>query len=73
MAITTTELKQNLAKYIVLSATEQILIMDDESSKVVAMLSNPNQNRIETAKSLFGILPADVTLEDSNVERLAQI
>ncbi len=73
MAITTTELKKNLAKYIVMSATEQILIMDDDGSKVVAMLSNPNQNRIETAKSLFGILPPDVKLEESNAERLAQI
>jgi hypothetical protein len=73
MAITTIELKQNLAKYIALSATEQILIMDDEGFKVVAMLSNPNQDRIETAKSLFGILPADVNIEDSKAERLAQI
>ena len=73
MAITTTELKQNLTKYIMQSATEQIFIMDDEGSKVIAMLSNPNQDRIETAKSLFGILPADVVLEDSNAERISKI
>ncbi len=71
MAITTEELQQNLTKYIIMAETEQILITSN--GKVVAMLSNPNQDRIETAKSLFGILPADITLEDSINERLASI
>ncbi len=71
MAITTEELQQNLTKYIIMAETEQILITSN--GKVVAMLSNPNQDRIETAKSLFGILPADITLEDSINERLDSI
>ena len=73
MAITATELQQNLSKYIVLAETEQIFIMNEEGTKIVAMLSNPNQDRIETAKSLFGILPDDVSLESANAERLLKI
>lgn len=71
MAITTAELQENLSKYLILAATEEILIM--ENGKIIAMLSNPNQNRVEMAQSLFGILPADITLEESKKERLAKI
>ena len=31
------------------------------------------QDRVELAKSLFGILPADITLEEAKQERLNQI
>lgn len=71
MAITTAELQENLSKYLILAATEEILIM--ENGKIIAMLSNPNQNRVEMAQSLFGILPTDITLEESKKERLAKI
>lgn len=30
-------------------------------------------DRVEMAKSLFGILPADITLEDAQKERLEQL
>ena len=68
MSITATELKKNLGKYLTLSSTEDIYIT--RNGKVVAMLSNPFQNRVDMAKSLFGILPADVTLEEARAERL---
>ena len=71
MAITTAELQENLSKYLILAATEEILIM--ENGKIIAMLSNPNQNRVEMAQSLFGILPTDITLEESKKERLAAV
>ena len=71
MAITTAELQENLSKYLILAATEEILIM--ENGKIIAMLSNPNQNRVEMAQSLFGILPTDITLEESKKERLTKI
>lgn len=71
MFVTTAELQKNLTKYIILSEKEQILVT--ENGRVVAMLSNLNQNRIETAKSLFGILPSDVSLEESKDERLFAI
>ena len=68
MSITATELKNNLGKYLLLSATEDILIT--KNGKVVAKLVNPDQNRIDTAKSLFGILPKDADIEESRAERL---
>ena len=71
MSITATELKSNLGKYLLLAATEDIFIT--RNGKVVAKLSNPHQDRVDIAKSLFGILPADVTLEDTKEERLNRI
>jgi len=67
MSITATELKMNLGKYLLLSATEDIYIT--KNGKIVAKLSNPNQDRVEIAKSLFGVIPADVTLEEAQKER----
>ncbi len=68
MSITATELKNNLGKYLILSATEDILIT--KNGKVVAKLTNPYQDRVETAKSLFGILPKDADAEEAKKERL---
>lgn len=68
MSITATELKQNLGKYLLLSAKEDIYIT--KNGKIVAKLTNPYQNRVDTAKSLFGILPQDASLEDAKEERL---
>ena len=70
MSITATELKNNLGKYLLLSATEDILITKNE--KVVAKLVNPHQNRVDTAKSLFGILPKDADIEEVRAERLSK-
>lgn len=71
MSITATELKMNLGKYLLLSATEDIYIT--KNGKVVAKLSNPNQDRVDIAKSLFGIIPDDITLEEARKERLDNI
>ncbi|MDE7250468.1 MAG: type II toxin-antitoxin system prevent-host-death family antitoxin, partial [Lachnospiraceae bacterium] len=61
MSVTSTELKNNLEKYLVLSATEDVFIT--KNGKVIAKLTNPYQNRVETAKSLFGILPVDADMD----------
>ncbi|MBQ7671071.1 MAG: type II toxin-antitoxin system prevent-host-death family antitoxin [Clostridia bacterium] len=71
MSITATELKSNLGKYLLLSATEDIYIT--RNGKVVSKLTNPFQERVDIAKSLFGILPDDITLEQSKEERLGKI
>lgn len=71
MSITATELKNNLGKYLQLASKEDIYIT--RNGKVVARLSNPYQDRVDIAHSLFGILPADKTLEESEEERLNQI
>lgn len=67
MSITATELRKNLGKYLALSSTEAIYITCN--GKVMAMPSNPFQARVELSKSLFGIFPADVTLEEARDER----
>lgn len=71
MSITATELKTNLSKYLVLSATEDIFIT--KNGKVICKLTNPFQDRVDTAKSLFGILPDTITLEETKKERLGRI
>ncbi len=71
MSITATELKLNLGKYLILAETEDIYIT--RNGKVVAKLSNPFQDRVDIAKSLFGILPSDLSLEESREERLDKI
>lgn len=68
MSITATELKNNLGKYLLLAATEDIFIT--KNGKIIAKLTNPYQDRVETAKSLFGILPKDADLAGAKAERL---
>lgn len=69
MSITATELKQNLGKYLILSSQEDIYIT--KNGKVIAKLTNPHQDKVSTAQSLFGILPKDADIHISKEERLA--
>ena len=71
MSITATELKMNLAKYLVLSATEDVYIT--KNGKVISKLTSPFQDRIQMANSLYGILPQDITLEEAREERLKKV
>ena len=71
MSITATELKQNLGKYLMLAATEDVFIT--RNGKIVAKLSNPYQDRVDVAKSLFGIIQSDITVEEARDERLNKI
>ncbi len=71
MSITATELKENLSKYLLLSATEDIYIT--RNGKVISKLTNPFQERVAIARSLFGVLPSDVTAEEGREERLSRI
>lgn len=70
MSITATELKMNLSKYLLLSATEDVYIT--RNGKIISKLTNPFQERVDMAKSLFGILPADITVEEAREERLRE-
>ncbi len=71
MSITATELKTNLSKYLLLAEKEDIYIT--RNGRVVAKLTSPYQNRVDTARSLFGILPDDITLEEAREERRNKI
>ena len=71
MSITATELKSNLGKYLALSQHEDVFIT--KNGKIIAKLSNPNIDRVALAKSLVGIIPPDVTVEDARKERISKI
>ena len=70
-SITATELKMNLGKYLLMAEKEDIYIT--RNGKIVAKLSNPYQDRVDVAKSLFGIIPDEMTLEEAREERLGRI
>lgn len=69
--ITATELKENLSKYLVMSASEDVYVT--KNGRVLSKLTNPFQDRVAIAKSLFGCIPADATLEEVKEERLNQL
>ena len=71
MSITATELKQNLSKYLLMAEQEDVFIT--RNGKVIAKLTNPYQDRVDMAKSLFGILPKDISAEQAHKERLNRI
>ena len=71
MSITATELKQNLSKYLLLAEKEDVYIT--RNGKMIAKLTTPYQDRVEMAKSLFGILPGGMTIEQARDERLSRV
>lgn len=68
MSITTTELKLNLGKYLLLAATQDIYIT--RNGKTIAKLVSPYQDRVDTVDALFGSVPDTMTLEEAREERL---
>ncbi len=68
MLITERELKTNLDEYLMKASEEEILI--SQNGKIVAKLTTPYQDRVDAAKSLFGIIPGDITLEEARMERI---
>ena len=71
MTITLTELRKNPGKYLILSAMEDIFIT--RKGKVISKLTNPFKERVDTAKTLFGVIQGDITLDKSKEERLESI
>lgn len=70
MIVTATEFKKNIGKFLALSEKEDIYIT--KNGRNVARLTNPNADRIEMAKSLFGILPPSVSLEEAKEGRISK-
>ena len=68
MSITATEFKNNMGKYLALSAKEDIYI--SKNGKVVAKLTNPNKNRLQMAESLIGVISANKTLQEARNEKV---
>ena len=62
MSVTVANFQENMNYYISMAAKQDIFIVQD--GKIIAKLTNPNQDRISAAKSLFGILPQSMSLEE---------
>ena len=71
MSITATELKMNLAKYLLMAATQDIYVT--KNGKVVAKLTSPYQDKIGIAESLIGVISSDVSLDEAREERTSAI
>lgn len=54
----------------ILRISKRLIRQNEEAYEVFAKQVNPHQNRVDTAKSLFGILPEDADIEESRAERL---
>ena len=57
--------------YLLLAATEEIYIT--RNGKTIAKLTSPYQNKLNTVESLFGSVPATMTLEQAREERLGKL
>ena len=68
MLVTATEFKNNIGKYLSIVTEEDIFIT--KNGKNIAKLSRTTQDKVELAKSLFGIIPSDTSLEQAKEERL---
>jgi hypothetical protein len=68
MTITEAELENDLHNDLRFAATEAISI--SRNGKTIANLTNPDQDRLTIAESLFGSVPATMTLEEAREERL---
>lgn len=68
---TISELKRHLKKYLDLLERESVYVT--RRGEVVAVLSAPHEERVKIIESLFGCIPADITLEESREERLSRI
>ena len=71
MSITATELKQNLSKYLLMAEREDVFIAQKRQSCCQAHESVSGQ--VDMAKSLFGIIPSDMTIEQAHRERLETV
>lgn len=60
-----------MGRYLKLAQAEDIFIT--KNGKVAAKLTNPFNRKIEIAKSLVGVVPAEVSLERAREERLETI
>ena len=71
MSITATELKLNLGKYLKLAQSEDVFVT--KNGKVIVKLTNPNQDRVDIVKALYGMLPSDASLEEARLERIRRL
>ena len=67
MNVTATEFKNQLGYLLDLASSEDIYI--SKNGKLVAKLCTPHKQRVESAKRLFGTIPADFNVEQALADR----
>ena len=67
MNVTATEFKNQLGWFLDRVSEEDVYI--SKNGKVVAKLCNPNKTRVDSAKRLFGVIPADFDVDSAFAER----
>jgi prevent-host-death family protein len=70
MLITATEFKANIGKYLAKASQEDIIIT--KNGKRIAKLTDATENKTDIVKSLVGILPNSVTVEEAREEQLSK-
>jgi prevent-host-death family protein len=68
MQISVSELKANAGKYVSLVGSQDIFIT--KNGKLVARLTTAKGDKVAAARSLFGILSSDASIEQAREERL---
>jgi prevent-host-death family protein len=68
MLVSLSEFKTNPGKYVAMAVRQDIYIT--RHGKRVARLTSARQDKIASAKALFGILPGDADLYRAREERL---
>ncbi|GHV90106.1 prevent-host-death protein [Spirochaetia bacterium] len=68
MTITASELKLNISRYLKSAEKEDIVVT--KNGKKVARIIHEEDDRVAVAKSLFGILPPEASLDDIKPERM---
>ncbi len=68
MQISLSELKTNPGKYVLMADKQDVFIT--KNGRKVARLTSARPDKMASAKALFGILPADIDLDDARAERL---
>lgn len=67
MNVTATEFKHQLGYLLDIAIKEDVYI--SKNGKIVAKLTSPNKRRVESAKRLFGAIPADFDINAALAER----
>lgn len=68
MTITSTELKNDLSKYLRLAETEDIFIT--KNGRIMCKLTTAYEDKVALVESLVGILPEGASIEEGKNERL---
>lgn len=68
MLVSTSDLKANISHYLELVRNEDVIVT--KNGRKIARIIREEDDLVEVAKSLFGILPPDISLDEIKSERM---